>query len=135
MFSNRKCRAILCAGVTLAFASVVPTVFAAALDYRIELVGAQPAGPGLTDVTVRLVSVRDGKPVADAVIFQTRVDMGPDGMPTMAGNVTPAASDQPGQYRFRAETAMAGGWALTLSAKVQGEQETVRGVVTFKATK
>lgn len=135
MVSNRNRRAVLCVGLTLAFAATVPAAFAAALDYRIELVGVQPAGPGLTDVTVRLISVRDGKPVADAVIFQTRVDMGPDGMPTMAGKVTPATSDQPGQYRFRAETAMAGGWALTLSAKVQGEQETVRGVVTFKATK
>lgn len=135
MLPNSKRRAVLCAGMILAFAAASPATFAAAADYRIELVGAQPAGPGLTDVTVRLVSVRDGKPVADAVIFQTRVDMGPDGMPTMAGKVTPAASDQPGQYRFRAETAMAGGWALTLSAKVQGEPETVRGVVTFKATK
>ena len=81
-------RAALCAGLTLALAFAAPRAFAAATDYRIELLTAQSAGPGLTDVTVRLISVRDGKPIADAVIFQTRVDMGPEGMPTMAGKVT-----------------------------------------------
>ena len=34
-------------------------------------------------VAVRLVDKRSGKPVPDAVIFAKRIDMAPDGMPTM----------------------------------------------------
>jgi hypothetical protein len=111
------------------------TAFAAAKDYKFELVSAQPAGGGKTDVTVRLVHVPDSKPVPEAVIFQTRADMGPEGMPTMAVPVTAGPAGQPGHYQFHAETSMAGTWALTFSAKVQGETETVKGSVNFKAAK
>ena len=82
---------------------------AAPTDYRFELVQAQPAGPGKTTVTVSLVHVPDNKPVAGAVLFESKTDMGPDGM--------------------------AGNWALNLGAKVQGEASTVRGTVTFTAAK
>ena len=88
--------------------------------------------PG-AEQTVRLVRVRDGRPVPDAVVFQTRADMAPAGMPTMTGNVAPQPGQQPGTYRFQVDTGMAGGWALTLAAKVQGETETVRSTVTFNA--
>ena len=106
---------------------------AAAKDYRFEVVQAQPAGKNLTDVTVRLTHIPDGKPVTGAVIFQTKVDMGPSGMGEMTGKVTPQAGDPTGLYRFRTETGMAGKWALTLTAKVQGETDTVRGTATFDA--
>lgn len=109
--------------------------FAAATDYKFEVVTTQPAGPQKTDVTVRLVRVADSKPVPDAVIFETHADMGPEGMPTMPGDVTAGAPQPGGGYRFQVATAMAGTWALTLSAKVQGEAQTVKGTVTFKAVK
>ena len=108
---------------------------AAAKDYRFELVQAQPAGPGKTNVTVRLVHVQDNKPVAGAVLFESKTDMGPDGMAEMTGKVTPLPSDKPGMYHFAIETGMAGKWALNLGAKVQGEAGTVRGTVTFSAAK
>jgi hypothetical protein len=113
------------------------TVVAAATpsDYRFELVQAQPAGPGKTTVTVRLVHVPDNKPVAGAVLFESKTDMGPGGMAEMTGKVIPVSSDQPGIYRFQVETGMAGKWALNLGAKVQGETDTVRGTVTFDAAK
>ncbi|WP_149536686.1 FixH family protein [Siccirubricoccus phaeus] len=120
-------------GAALVTSAPASTAFAAASDYRFELASARPAGPGKTDVTVRLVRVRDGRPVPDAVVFQTRADMAPAGMPTMTGNVAPQPGQQPGTYRFQVDTGMAGGWALTLSAKVQGEPETVRSTVTFNA--
>ena len=106
---------------------------AAPADYRFELVQAQPAGPGKTTVTVSLVHVPDNKPVAGAVLFESKTDMGPDGMAEMTGKVTPLPSDKPGVYRFAIETGMAGKWALNLGAKVQGEAGTVRGTVTFTA--
>jgi hypothetical protein len=108
---------------------------AAPNDYRFELVQTQPGGPGKTNVTVRLVHVPDDKPVAGAVLFESKTDMGPDGMAEMTGKITPQPSDKPGLYRFEIETGMAGTWALNLGAKVQGEAGTVRGAVTFKAAK
>jgi hypothetical protein len=106
---------------------------AAGKDYKFEVVKAQPAGKNLTDVTIKLTHSPDGKPVPGAVVFQTKVDMGPSGMAEMTGKVTPQPADAAGLYHFRTETGMAGTWALTLSAKVQGESDTVRGTVTFDA--
>lgn len=135
MLSNFLRAAVLGTGTALATAFLAPGAFSAASDYRFELANARSAGPGKTDVTVRLVRASDGRPVPDAVIFQTRADMAPAGMPTMTGNVTPQAGQQPGSYRFQVDTGMAGNWALTLSAKVQGEPETVRATVTFSAAR
>jgi len=106
---------------------------AAPNDYRFELVQAQPAGAGKTAVRVRLVHVPDSKPVAGAVLFETKSDMGPSGMAEMAGKVSPLPSDQPGLYRFQIESGMAGKWQLALGAKVQGEAGTVRGTVAYEA--
>lgn len=117
------------AAATPAFAA------AAAADYRFEAIGSQPAGAGKTGVTVRLVHLPDDKPVPGAVIFETHADMGPEGMPTMPGDVAAGAALPGGAYRFEVATAMPGQWALALSAKVQGEPQTVKGFVTFKAVK
>ena len=108
-------------------------VLAAPNDYRFDLVQAQPAGAGKTTVTVRLVHVPDSKPVAGAVLFETKTDMGPSGMAEMAGKVSSLPSDQPGIYRFQIETGMAGKWQLALGAKVQGEAGTVRGNLVYEA--
>jgi len=108
---------------------------AAPNDYRFELVQAQPAAPGKTNVTVRLVHVPDSKPVAGAVLFEIKSDMGPAGMAEMLGKVSALPADKAGLYSFRIETGMAGKWALNLAAKVQGEVDTVRGSVTFDAAK
>lgn len=86
-------------------------------------------------VAVRLTDKRTGKPVPDAVIFKTRVDMAPDGMAEMESAVTPLPSKEPGVYAFRTDMPMAGRYQITLSAKVQGEPETVSGKVIVKAAK
>ena len=135
MPSNFLRAAVLCTGAALTTAFLAPGAIAAAGDYRFELAEARPAGPGKTDVSLRLVRATDGKPVPDAVIFQTRADMAPAGMPTMTGNVAAQPGQQPGIYRFVVDTGMAGAWALALSAKVQGEPETVRTTVTFSAAR
>jgi hypothetical protein len=123
--------AAIFAGSILAAAQAL----AAPADYSFELVQAQPAGPGKTIVTVRLVHVPDNKPVAGAVLFETKSDMRPAGMAEMPGRVSALPSDKPGLYRFQIETGMAGKWALNIGAKVQGEAGTVRGTVNFDAAK
>ena len=79
--------------------------------------------------------VPDNKPVAGAVLFESKSDMGPSGMAEMPGKVSPLPAEKPGLYHFQIETGMAGKWALNLGAKVQGEADTVRGSVTFDAAK
>lgn len=121
-------------GAALAASTLVAAyALAAPNDYRFELVQAQPAGPGKTTVSIRLIHVPDSKPVAGAVLFETKTDMGPGGMAEMTGKVSPLPSDQPGIYRFQIETGMAGKWALNLGAKVQGEAGTVRGNLVYEA--
>ncbi len=116
--------AALACGLAL---SVLPA-YAAATDYRFELVG-KPQLSGQKDIVqVRLLHIADGKPVADAVIFQSTADMGPAGMPTMPAPIK-ALPAKGGIYSFEVEPGMAGTWALHLAAKVQGESETVRGTV------
>lgn len=133
MFNARTPYAAFGAFTLLFSATVAIPVLAAAGDYRFEIASAQSAGGGKTDVAVRLVHATDSKPVADAVIFETKTDMGPSGMATMPGKVTPVTPTKDGLYHFTTETGMAGKWALRLAAKVQGETETVRGTVEFDA--
>ena len=130
---NRHARAWIGAVLFMASPLLVACGLAAPNDYRFELVQAQPAGAGKTTVTVRLVHVPDNKPVAGAVLFESKTDMGPGGMAEMTGKVSPLPSDQPGIYRFQIETGMAGKWQLALGAKVQGEAGTVRGNLVYEA--
>lgn len=116
--------------------STVSIAWAGASDYGFELAAPPAASGDITTAKVRLVHLPDRKPVPDAVIFETRFDMGPDGMPTMTApaKALPDASE-PGVYVFQIEPSMAGQWALTIAAKVQGETETVRGSVTINTSK
>ena len=121
---------ILASAVTLAcgFAFTVVQAPAKSADYRFELVG-KPQLSGQKDIVqVRLVHATDGKPVSDAVIFESTADMGPAGMPTMTAPVK-ALPAKGGIYSFEVDPGGAGTWALHLAAKVQGETETVRGTV------
>jgi hypothetical protein len=107
---------------------------AAAEDYAFEAATAKVKQGNDAIVGVRLLNKASGKPVANAVIFQTRLDMSPENMGSMTSKVTPVASVVPGVYRFKLDLSMAGRWALKLAAKVPGEQETVRGEVVVVAT-
>lgn len=113
-----------------------PIAWASASDYGFELVSPPASSGDITTVKVRLMHLPDKKPVADAVIFETRFDMGPDGMPTMTApaKALPEASE-PGVYVFQIKPSMAGQWALSVAAKVQGETETARGSVTITTSK
>ncbi|MDB5400902.1 MAG: hypothetical protein JWQ55_2920 [Rhodopila sp.] len=120
---------ILASAVALAGgAAFTAHVQAKSDDYRFELVGTPHLTARKDIVQVRLVSVADGKAVPDAVIFESKADMGPAGMDTMTApvKVLPAKG---GIYSFEVDPGMAGTWALHLAAKVQGDPDTVRGTV------
>lgn len=126
MVSNRLLAGTATFVCALAF--TFAQVQAAATDYRFELVGKPKLSAKKDIVQVRLVRVADGKPVSDAVIFESKADMGPSGMETMTAPVKTMPS-KGGVYSFEIDPGMAGAWALHLAAKVQGEPETVRGTV------
>lgn len=140
------------AALAIAFSS---GAFAAPQDYRFELVQVTRAGPGKTDVTVRVVRAADGAPVTNAVIQATNADMAPGGMAAMTGKAVFVATERPDDQLFRVETGMSGTWALHLTATVpspprvertyfhankttlvrtvRGEKEVIRGTITFGA--
>ena len=123
----------LAAVVLAAAVTLTSTAFAGANDYAFEPVKAQvKKGNGVT-LTVRLVHKPTGKPVSDAVIISPRIDMSPEGMATMTSLATAVPATEPGTYSFKTNLVMAGRWLLSVSAKVQGEQETVTGKITFTA--
>src|ERR1700761_6923553 len=88
------------AGVGLiATAALHPApVHAAAADYRFEVAEVKPAGTGKSDIMLKLTHTPDKKPVTDAVIFEVKADMGPDGMPTMTAPAKALPAKQPGLY-------------------------------------
>jgi Golgi nucleoside diphosphatase len=108
---------------------------AAAIDYAFEPVAAELKKGDDVIVAVRLLHKPSGKPVTDAVIVRTRVDMAPDGMAEMESPVAPLPGNEPGVYAFKTDLPMAGRYQFSLAAKVQGESETVVGKVVFKAVK
>src|SRR5256885_4161449 len=104
-------------------------------DYKFELVDQSVQTGSDKVVTVRLVNTKTGKPVPDAVIFATRLDMAPDAMQEMATKVTPMPGGEPGTYKFKATFGMEGRWQLSLGAKVQGETGTVDNKLVITAQK
>jgi len=127
-------RAALVALTGLAMAAP-KTALAEIKDYEFQLV--QPTAQVGNDrvITVRLLNKKTGKPVPDAVIFATRLDMAPDAMEEMVTKVTPVPASEPGSYSFKARFSMEGRWQLSLGAKVQGETGTVDNKLVITAQK
>jgi hypothetical protein len=128
-------RSIFAAVALLAAISLSGAAFAGANDYVFEPAKAEMKKGDDVVVSVRLKHKPTGKPVTDAVIVQTRIDMSPDAMGEMASPLTPVPSNEPGVYSFKTDLSMQGRWLLSIAAKVQGEPETVIGKITFRATR
>jgi hypothetical protein len=123
------------AAVLISLAALSTPAVAAIEDYEFQLVQSEVKQDNAAEIEVRLVDKRSGKLVPDAVIFAQRVDMAPDGMEAMQTPIEALPSTQPGIYRFKAQISMAGGWRLSLGAKVQGESGTLESKLVFKAVK
>jgi YtkA-like len=104
-------------------------------DYEFKLVEPTVAVGKDKIITVQLLNKKTGKPVPDAVIFATRLDMAPEGMPEMATKIAMEPGGEPGSYRFKAAVGMEGKWQLSLGAKVQGETGTVESKLVITAQK
>ena len=119
--------AALTCGATVAFADI--------RNYEFKLVEPTvKTGPDKT-IAVKLIDKTTGKPVPDAVIFATRLDMAPDAMQEMVTKIEPVPGGEPGTYKFKATFGMAGRWQLSLGAKVQGETGTVENKLVIQADK
>ncbi|MDZ7601026.1 MAG: FixH family protein, partial [Hoeflea sp.] len=86
-----------------------------------------------TVIAVRIVHRKTLEQVNDAIVFASRLDMEPDGMEAMTAALEAAPAAEAGVYRFTAALAMAGGWRLSLAAKIQGEEGTLQGRLVFQA--
>ena len=113
--------------------SALSTARADIADYEFRLVQANLKQGDGAMVSVRLVDKRTGGPVPDAVIFAMRIDMAPDGMPTMTAPIEALPSTEPGIYRFKTNLTMEGGWQLSLGAKIQGETGTLQNKLILRA--
>ena len=135
MKTTTAARAFAAALIGLSVMGAPKVAFADIKDYKFELVDQSvQAGPDKV-ITVRLMNTKTGKPVPDAVIFASRLDMAPDGMQEMMTKLTPMPGAEPGTYRFKATLSMAGRWQLSLGAKVQGETGTVESKLVVTAQK
>jgi hypothetical protein len=125
-------RALVAAVTTLALLGVTSLARADINDYEFQLVEKE-IKQGNAVLSVRLVHKPDGKSVPDAVIFATRLDMAPDSMAEMQTSIAPMPDAEPGVYRFKVLLTMAGGWRLSLGAKIQGETGTLQNQLVLKA--
>jgi hypothetical protein len=135
MKTSRCARALQAAFIGMTMVGSTTIARADIKDYKFELVDQTvQAGPDKV-ITVRLMNTITGKPVPDAVIFATRLDMAPDGMQEMATKIAAVPGGEPGTYKFKATFGMAGRWQLSLGAKVQGETGTVETKLVITAQK
>ncbi len=106
---------------------------AATTDYKFELVGKPQLSAHKDIVQVRLVHVADGKPVPDAVIFESKADMGPEGMATMGAPVkalnsiaAPAASIIPSMTSRNTSGSSFSTNRLAMKAPAMSEEPAIR---------
>jgi hypothetical protein len=126
---------LLVPAFALALSLSTAAAWAGATDYAFEPVAPEFKKGDDVIVAVRLVHKPTGKPVPDAVIVRTRIDMAPDGMADMVSPVAAQPATEPGIYAFKTDLPMAGRYQFSLAAKVQGEPETVVAKVILKAVK
>lgn len=119
-------------GAAFLAAAAAPAL-AGSKDYEFQLVDKE-VKQGKATIAVKLVHKPSGKSIPDAVIFAKRIDMGPDQMEGMTAPLEPLPSTEPGIYLFKTDLTMAGRWALSLGAKVQGETGTVESKLIVTAT-
>src|SRR5262249_10532217 len=95
MTTFKFARAMKAALIAAALGGASSAALADIKDYKFELVDPTVQEGADRVVTVRLLDTRTGKPVPDAVVIASRLDMSPDGMGEMATKVTPVPGAEP----------------------------------------
>jgi hypothetical protein len=127
-----KFRRLAFAAAGLAAAMSASPVLASADDYDFKAVsGELKAGAGKT-IAIKIVNKKSNKPVEGVVFVKTQLDMSPENMADVKGKVSPDKSADPAVYKFNAALKMSGVWALKLTAKAPGENQTLQGVIIFR---
>jgi membrane fusion protein, copper/silver efflux system len=123
-------------GGLLAFAALIVFALApaSAADPGWQPVKAEVSTGKKVRFEVKLVGVDPPPAPADIKVSATRIDMGPDGMETMASPVKALPSTTPGVLAFETDLSMAGRWAFTITASVKGQAKPVTGKIVFTAT-
>lgn len=113
-------------------------------DYSLQVLDQPVAVSAHSEFNVQLTNTSTGKPVQNAKITQTRLEMTmmhrphKSGTPNpstrdMGGEVKVVASPAPGVYRLLADVSMPGRWDLEVLAAVPGEAKPVKLTSTFQA--
>ena len=130
--SSNQC-AVFTVLINLLFIAFTSPVLADVNNYEFQLVQEEVQKGNDIIISVRLLDKTTGEAVPDAVIFIKRIDMAPDDMATMDAPLEELPALEPGVYRFRTSLIMAGGWQLSLAAKIQGEEGTLESRLILKA--
>jgi len=118
---------------TLVGSVFVPNAKADIADYEFQLASRTVTRADMVIINVKLVNRKTLEPVVGAIVFASRLDMQPDGMEAMTTPLEAMPATEAGVYRFSASLAMAGGWRLSLAAKIQGEEGTLQSSLVFQA--
>jgi YtkA-like len=89
MKTSRYSRGLQAAFIGIAMGGSIVIARADIKDYEFQLVDPTVQAGSDKTITVRLMNKKTGKPVPDAVIFATRLDMAPDGMQEMVTKIAP----------------------------------------------
>jgi hypothetical protein len=128
-------RKLVLASGAFAIAMILAGIaFGSADDYAFEPVKAEIKASNVATLAVRLIHKATQKPVTNAVIVQTRIEMAPDESHQMTSAIAALPSPEPGVFAFKAPLAMEGRWLLSIAAKVPGEPDTVQGKIIFRTT-
>ena len=117
MKTTTAARAFAAALIGLSIMGAPKLAFADIKDYEFQLVDLTVQAGADKIVTVRLLNKKTGKPVPDAVIFASRLDMAPDGMQEMVTKVTPTATRWGCRIRPRCRRRTRWGWTTFPSTK------------------
>ena len=124
------------AGATLAvIMALISYAFTGADDYAFEAVQSEIKTSNVAVLAVRLVNKLTKKPVTNAIIVDTRIEMAPDEGHQMSSAIAPLPSPQPGVFAFKAPLTMEGRWVMFLAAKVPGEPGPVQGKIIFRTAR
>ena len=108
--------------------------FAAAQDYRFELVNPTVHAGHNVSVSIRLIQTSTGKAVTGAVI-KSKLNMLMSGMAPMPSSSKTLGGDSGGQYQISCNVSEPGDWMLDLSAQVPSKKEPITGTLKFQVVK